>query len=330
MRPNSTYRVAGPVLALHLVLSPAGAVAAEGALTFTPPRISGFIQPHFTWEPGDEEQAGEFHLRRLQVRAAGDLGTPALGYTVSLELATPRRPLRECFMGVRGLGHELRFGQFKVPFGWEFPVSVTQLPIIDFSVVQPLSIGRDPRDIGLGLFGTIDLGRSWTLEDGLAVVSGEGANTADTTPKKDVFARVGLLRGQQLRVGLSAATVEFTREDTNIVERSTRVGIDLGVEHGPVRVLGEYARAWFVKPEARTAHAFYGTVIACVGPGIEVLGRYEQRVPKLGADERLRFLTLGANYTHEPLDARVQLNYRRNLEADNNEDLLALQAQYVF
>lgn len=330
MRPYPTHHVAGPVLALHLALALPGAALAEGAgaLTFTAPRISGFVQPHFAWGPGDDGSAGAFRLRRLQLRASGDIGTKALGYTVSFELANPQRPLRECFLGLRGLDHELRFGQFKVPFGWEFPVPVTQLPTIEFSVLQPLSIGRDPRDIGLGVFGSVELGQGWTLEDGLALVNGDGANTADTTPKKDVFGRVGLRYGQRLRVGLSGASVEFTR-DTGVIERSSRAGVDFGAEHGRVRVLAEYSRAWFVKPEASTAQAVYGTVIACVAPGLEVLGRYEQRVPGAAADERLRFLTLGANYTHAPLDARLQVNYRHDLEAAGS-DLLALQAQYVF
>ena len=318
------------MLALHLVLASPGAALAEGAgtLTFTPPRISGFIQPHFAWGPGDDGSAGAFRLRRLQLRASGDLGTKALGYTVSFELAKPQRPLREGYVGLRGFNHELRFGQFKVPFGWEFPVPVTQLPTIEFSVLEPLSIGRDPRDIGLGVFGSINLAQGWALEDGLAVVNGEGANTPDTTPKKDVFGRVGLRYGRRWRMGVSGASVEFTR-DSGVVERSSRAGVDFGAEYGAVRVLAEYSRAWFMKPEASTAQAFYGTVITCVAPGIEVLGRYEQRVPGALVDERLRFLTLGANYTHAPLDARLQVNYRHDLEAAGS-DLLALQAQYVF
>ncbi|HZI14637.1 MAG TPA: hypothetical protein VE153_29990, partial [Myxococcus sp.] len=195
------------------------------------------------------------------------------------------------------------------------------------SVVEPLSTGRDMRDIGLGLCGRVELGRDWALEDGFAVVNGEGANTADTTPKKDVFGRVGLVRGKWLRLGLSAASVEFRRDDAT-VERSTRAGADLGVERGPVRVLAEYARGWYVKPGAGTAWAFYGAAIVRVADGVDLLGRYEQRDPAWDG-ERLRYVTAGATYTHEKLGARLQLNYRHGLEAKAG-DLLLLQGQYVF
>lgn len=328
MSPGAQLRRVGRLLALGVAASTLSASAAEGAFELKAPRLSGFIQPNFTWGPGEEGRAGEFFLRRARLRADGELGTPVLGYSVSLELAKSQRPLRDGYVAVRGLGHELRLGQFKVPFGWEVPVSVTRLPTVLLSVVEPLATGRDMRDIGLGLCGRVELGGDWALEDGLAVVNGEGANARDTTPKKDVFGRVGLLRGKWLRLGVSAASVEFTRDDA-VVERSTRAGVDVGVERGPVRLLAEYARGWYVKPGAGTAWALYGAAIVQVGPGVDVLARYEQREPAWAGEERPRHVTAGATYTHEKAGARFQLNYRHGLEAGGG-DLLLLQGQYVF
>lgn len=326
MTPSPLHRSLGHLLALGLMTASASA-AAEDVLEFSLPRLSGFVQPDFSWSPDDEEQAGEAFLRRLQVRASGDLGTKALGYTVSVELAKPRRPLRDAYVSVRVQGQELRLGQFKVPFGWEVPLAVTQMPTIEYSVTEQLAIGRDQRDIGLGLFGTNALGNGWELENGVAIVNGEGANTADATPKKDVFGRIGLLRGTQLRVGVSAASVEFKGDEA--VERSTRLGADLGVGYGPVRLLAEYVRGRYMTPEQYTAHAFYGTAVLHAGLGIDLLGRYEQLIPGQGEDARLQYATVGANYTHARFNARLQANYRRGLLGTEG-NLLLVQAQYVF
>ncbi len=291
--------------------------------TLAAPKFSGFLQPGFTWGPAEGGPAGEFFLRRVRLSLAGDLGTPMFGYAVSAELAKPQKPLRDAYLSLRHAGQELRFGQFKVPFGWEGPTSATKIPFIERSLVERLAIGNNLRDIGVGLFGRVKLAEGWAIEDGIAVVNGAGANAVETTAKKDVFARVGVLQGERLRFGVSGSSVE----------RSARVGTDASVSLGPVTVFGEYARGFFSEREpgvrVRNAEAFYAAAIVRPLPGFELLARFEQFREDRAADARTSWGTVGANYTYAPLNAKVQLNYRHDL-GTSNDDLLLAQTQFTF
>lgn len=174
------------------------------------PTLYGYVNVQYsrTDAPSPAHDTSTFELRRARIGARGDL-TPNVGYAALYDAAD--NSLKDAYGSIKKLpylpGVELRVGQWKTPFGYENPVSDTQLLWVYTSyVVQGLARatstnGRnagdvyatsDARDIGAGLLGKWGQGGPLGAELAVSVVNGSGPNRKDDLDTKNVWARAGI------------------------------------------------------------------------------------------------------------------------------------------
>lgn len=151
---------------------------------------------------------------------------------------------------------DLRFGQFRVPFGVENDTSSADLDTINFSQpVSKLAPGRDVgtmgRDVGAMLTGRISV-----FDYSLGLFNGAGANKTDTNDEKDFAGRVGVRPFDFLTVGASLYKGKADAAAGAPLIRRDRTGIHAGVSFGDVSLKGELIwaedgdidrRGWFVQ-----------------------------------------------------------------------------------
>jgi hypothetical protein len=313
-------------------VAPATPTPAEPAPLVTMPELSGYIQPALDWTLSGDDAQARFFLRRVRVKLQGKLLGDRVGYVVMFDVASLQRPLRDGFIKLTFVpDQELRIGQFKVPFGWENPTSSTVLPTIERAIVSDrLGRGLDLRDIGLGVFGAVKLAGDWRLTDGLAVVNGAGANNPESTPRKDVFARLGVAHGKLFTAGVSAATVQYI-EGTGTAAAQTssvRFGVDATVDYGPVFFVAEAIRGQTRQPVRSSPFGFYVTGLVRGPMGLQGVARYERFEPRIVDTAPQERLTLGANLLSDDSKLKLMVNYRVDLRGA--DDLLLAQTQVVF
>jgi phosphate-selective porin len=296
------------------------------------PELSGYIQPALDWNLSGDDAQLRFFVRRLRVKLQGKVLGERVGYSVMFDFAALQRPLRDGYIKI-GLvpDQELRIGQFKVPFGWENWLSSTLLPTIERAVVSDrLARGPDLRDIGLGVFGSVKLAGDWKLTDGLAVVNGAGANNPESTPRKDVFARLGVAHGKIFAAGVSGATVQFIEGTGTAAAQmsSVRFGVDAMVDYGPFLFVAEAIRGRTRQPVRSSPFGFYATGLVRGPMGLQGVARYERFNPRIVDTPLQERLTLGANLLSDNSKLKLMLNYRVDLRGE--DDLLLAQTQVLF
>jgi hypothetical protein len=306
--------------------------AAKPAPLVTMPELSGYIQPGFDWKLSGDDAQARFFVRRIRVKLQGKMLGDRAGYVVMFDAASLQRPLRDGFIKLNLLpDQELRIGQFKVPFGWENPASSTVLPTIERTIVSDrLARGPDLRDIGLGLFGGVKLAGDWKLTNGFAVVNGAGANNAESTPRKDVFARLGVARGKLFTAGVSGATVQYIEGTGNTAAQtsSVRIGVDATVDYGPVFFVAEAIRGRTRQPVRSSPFGFYATGLVRAPLGLQGVARYERFDSRIADTDPQERLTLGANLQSDNAKLKLMVNYRVDLRGE--DDLLLAQTQVTF
>lgn len=308
-------------LALFLLALAQPALAAP----LQPPSLSGLLQAGFAWDDREGDPGGTFLVRRARLKASGTLGDPGLGYVLQADFAAPQKPLRDGYLSLVQWGQELRVGQFKVPFGWEAGVSINRLPLIEYSLVSRIATPVNGWDLGAGVFGSTGLGDGWLLQNAIAVVNGEGPNTRDVSPHKDVYGRLGVLKKERFWVGVSGAGGDTRRDGAPASTR--RAGGDVGVYVGPLLLVSEYTIGRFEDEESDVlAQAFYVLAIAKVIDELELVARYDAAA---GEWEHLRYLTGGTTFSWKPFGVRLQVNYRHALTDTGSSQALA-QAEYTF
>ncbi|BDG04046.1 porin [Anaeromyxobacter oryzae] len=205
--PTTPSAVAAPVVA-----KPAAAPASKG------PTFWGFIDAQWsaTDAPKPANDSSTFELRRARLGARGEV-TPNVGYNVLFDGADTS--LKDAYASLKAMpflpGVELRFGQWKTPFGYEQPESDTKLLWVYSSyVVQALARSTsttslyatpDSRDLGAGLVGKWTAGALGAELAG-SYVNGAGPNRKDDLDTKNVWGRAGVLLktdGGSLRAGAS-------------------------------------------------------------------------------------------------------------------------------
>jgi hypothetical protein len=298
----------------------------------TVPELSGYIQPGLDWKLSGDDAQARFFVRRLRVKLQGKVLGDRVGYAVMFDVASLQRPLRDGFIKLALLpNQELRIGQFKVPFGWENPTSSTVLPTIERTLVSDrLARGPDLRDLGLGLFGSVPLAGDWKLTNGLAVVNGAGANNPESTPRKDVFARLGVAHGKLFTAGLSGATVQYFEGSGTAAAQtsSVRFGVDATVDYGPVFFVVEAIRGRTRQPVRSSPFGFYATGLVRGPMGLQGVARYERFDSRIADTDPQERLTLGANLLSDNSKLKLMVNYRVDLRGE--DDLLFAQTQVVF
>ncbi|ACG73333.1 phosphate-selective porin O and P [Anaeromyxobacter sp. K] len=172
------------------------------------PTFWGFLNIQYsrTDAPSPAKDTSSFELRRARIGARGDL-LPQVGYAVLWDGADSS--LKDAYGALKKLawlpGLELRFGQWKTPFGYEQPESDTKLLWVNSSyAVASLARGPDSRDLGVGINGKWAVGGGVGVEVAASLVNGAGPNKKDDLDEKNVWARGGAsakLGPAALRVG---------------------------------------------------------------------------------------------------------------------------------
>ena len=208
--PEAPATAPVPVQAPVVEAAPAPATAPKPAASPGKPTLYGYVnvQVSRTDAPSPTRDSSTFELRRVRIGARGDL-TPNVGYAVLYDGA--ESALKDAYGSIQRLdvlpGVELRFGQWKTPFGYENPLSDTQLLwLYNSYVVQALARGSsvngrnaadlyatpDARDIGAGFQGRWGQGGPVGAELAVSVVNGSGPNRKDDLDTKNVWGRAGL------------------------------------------------------------------------------------------------------------------------------------------
>lgn len=285
--------------------------------------------------PAPGVSTAEFRRARIGVR--GEV-LPRVGYTVLFDAADSS--LKDAYVALRLAPQvELRFGQFKTPFGYEQAESDTKLLwVYNSYVVQALARGRDSRDLGALFTGRFDLSSRLGVELATAGVNGAGPNAKDDLNEKNFWGRGGVA----LKLGRAAAraggsygygrqvqslgtdgklgVVGAVHDDTYAYFHTA--GADVTFDSpwlfgaaelirsrrhlqkftapGVIGVANPTARGWYA--------GVYGKTPWSVGPILRV----EQYDPNDAADargDRNERLTLGAYYDFLPVNARFVVNY---------------------
>jgi hypothetical protein len=179
-----------------------------------------------------------------------------LSYVVEIDPRSPQLAgvVRDCYIEWEFLPHQaLRAGQMKTPFGWENRTSSADLYTVDRTEVGELfGRGLTLRDMGLGLFGHVALGRGFRIEDEVTVTNGAGLTVqADDDHRKNVFGRLGgrwKTKPVTVSLGMSAATGTINEgpdpqapKDPLLSFDFRRIGTDLEVDTRYAFAVGEFA-----------------------------------------------------------------------------------------
>ncbi|MGC4001556.1 MAG: porin [Anaeromyxobacter sp.] len=342
---------AAPAPAPAPVTAPAAAKPASKG-----PQLYGFVQLQLSQlkPPSPAHDSSTFEVRRARLGARGDL-TGQIGYAAIYDFADSS--LKDAVIAGKNLGWapgvELRFGQFKTPFGWEQPESDYKLLWVYSSyVVQALARSTttssvtatpDARDIGAQLLGKWG-GPALTGELTAAVTNGAGPNRKDDLDRKNLWGRAGLagkLGPVSLRGGVSyahgrqlaglGANAKFdgvgTFTDDTFFDFDT-VGGDVELDSKWLFVAAEYIQsdrdqsvyaagvATETSYKARGWYAgAYGKTPWRVGPVVRV-EQYDRN--RSTDDDTAERYTLGLYYDLDqvPVNTRLIFNY----ELDQSDD----------
>jgi hypothetical protein len=219
-------------------------------------KVSGLIVPQwlheFRTDAASKIGSDQFVLSRARIGARGEI-LPKLEYRVTYALESGSETiwdaLKDSYLEYSAIPHhEIRFGKFKTPFGYEQPESeVRLLPINRSYVTSSLGKGEDSRDIGAGVWGDWDLTDVVAAEYALALVNGnfaEDESTVDDLPQKNLFARAGVrarLAGGTLTGHGSYSQGNVSSNATQASRlKVTRAGADVTYDHKRLWVAAEY------------------------------------------------------------------------------------------
>ena len=146
------------------------------------PKFSGFIINNFLYKEGE---GTSFNVRNVNLSLDGNLGD---NFDYKLQVAFAGSPKVSDAYGRLKFSDALnvQFGQFKLPFSLENPISPTSLETFDGSL--PISTFCGGRDIGVALYGSF--GDEKVAEYSVGVFNGSGTNKADADKYKDYVGRL--------------------------------------------------------------------------------------------------------------------------------------------
>lgn len=299
------------------------------------PRVGGFAQILFLVDP-DAEPTTEFTIPHARIRVSGNILSKRVSYGLLVDFRPALHDLRnvdpispqllEVYGQYERYDHAIKVGQFKTPFGWENPKQLSWFPTpVRSFLADNLAVSQgSSRDIGVGVSGSIALGGDFVLEDGIALVSGQGKNLLDLDESKDVIARIALRFRKNFHVGVSGARNRFVRvskTDPNdrTLEKSLRLGFDGGFESKTCLLVGELIVADIDAKAETQSFGYYVLGAWRILPPLEAVARYEHYNPVTDTpgDDNQR-LWAGANVFAFPekKDAvKLSLFYRRSFGA---------------
>jgi hypothetical protein len=299
--------------------------------------LSGYGQIYYDWKkevaPGDVNHS--INIARAILFAVGKLGNhKQFGYMLMYDFG-PNHKLHELYgewLPINALN--VRFGQFKIPFTLENPMSPTRIETIQFTrsaLALSGSTGdfngltggsKAGRDAGVQLSGSLFPNESFNrLEYYAGLFNGTGLNTSDNNNHKDFIGTIYWRLLKELRVGGSVYAGKtcfglnpeqlstFGLNDKLPTGNHVRNRWAAGVEYN-----GKYA---YVRSEYISGNdgglkriGYYASsVLKFIPDQWEVLGKYDFYDKNTAiSNNEIQELTAGLNYYFAYL-CRLQLNY---------------------
>lgn len=309
--------------------------------------LGGFVHVH--GEAGDTPDSrftganDRVFLRRARVNLRGqlrpdwsfrlesDFGANSLAPTAGY-----RAQLTDAFVEWNAHpGAQLRFGQFKTPFGWEQILSDTRNPFVERSLPNDrLTTGRQ---IGVGLSGAA---LDQRLEYSAGVFNGNGVNNSNNDNDDFLSAGRVALRGWSGHVGGQAAswtvaTNAFTSRDSGAFTGDRQgLGLDTQFTAGPATLRAEWLRNKNTPRTgpAVTADGWYVAALLDLGPAWQLAARYETFDPNTRtAGNETDLLVLGLNHRLVGNDVVLGVNYvAGGAQPGGSDDRLLTRLQLVF
>jgi hypothetical protein len=305
-------------------------------------KTNGFFQPSFTLQvwyfvsktetvEGAESQPADstFRLRRVEVRAKGEIIPKLVSYFVNFDVAktTPfaastvtvagaegatvsvqqpgadRSPLQDIWITLITEYADIALGQGKIPVSMEGLYSASKLLLPERSRVSRFF--GDRRDLGLQI--SKKIGDYFYYQAGL--YNGNGQNTTDNDREKDAGLRVELYPIKPLTVALVGYTTIGERDGN----ARDRLEADLRWDDGTLYVQGEFHNGWDGTPgqpnrrQSRGLHGEAGYIFADHYQPVARIGFLDPNVDEdtLPADSTLNFFEAGFNYMLSGYEARV-------------------------
>jgi hypothetical protein len=263
--------------------------SAAAATVIKPPeiKISGYTQIGYIRNDStintinsvfsDASMEDGFKLIRSRFTFKGDID-PKVSMNVQIDVAARHATntqalnlITDAYFDMKFLkGHNIRLGQFKLPFGLENPISDAKTFPINASVVKNTSINT--RDIGIDISA-----KHPTYEYHIAAVNGAGQNKNDNNSKKDVLASAAVI-WHKMTIGASAINSKGDSAQTTL-----RHGYD-----GYVQALPNWGEVdfEFMRGTDRTAarrHGWYASVFPKLNDRTWIVARYERYDPNKAA-----------------------------------------------
>jgi hypothetical protein len=244
----------------------------------------------------------------------------------------------------------LRFGQCKVPFTIENPMSLTRIETInptrsmsalnggsgDFNQFEPdgKKVSKTGRDAGLVLSGALFPTNNFSLLEYYAgLFNGTGMNTKDNNNRKDFVGAAYLYPIKEFKLGGSVYSGEYPKYMA-VNLPSDELSIfrwAIGAEYKGARFCGR-AEYMSSKDGDLKRNGYYGLLVWKFVPNRwEAVGKYDNYNPNtLFDDSSIHDLTFGVNYYFAHL-SRIQLNYiYSEYQGIGRNNAVAMQLQLFF
>ena len=290
-------------------------------------------------------------IARAILSAAGKLGADnQYGYTLTFDVGPNTRLIELYGDWLPSKAVNVRFGQFKIPFTIENPISPSRIETIhashlvsamaggagDFNQWDPdgKTVGKTGRDAGLQISGFLfPAGDFFRMEYYAGLFNGSGMNTKDNNNHKDFIGTVYAYPIKEFKLGGSFYSGKYPQYmEVHLPGNSLNsTRWTIGAEYKGTQLYGrsEYIAA---NDGGLKRNGYYGLLVWKFVPNKwEALGKYDYyNKDKLFDNNTIRDFTVGVNYYFAYL-SRIQLNY---IYSDNkingNNNTFAAQLQLFF
>jgi hypothetical protein len=268
-------------------------------------------------------------VTRAILYASGKLGAKRqVGYMVMFDFGPGAKLLELYGEWLSSTAFNVRFGQCKVPFTIENPISLTRIETInptrsmsalnggsgDFNQFEPdgKKVSKAGRDAGLVLSGFLFPTKNFSLLEYYAgLFNGTGINTKDNNNRKDFVGAAYLYPVKEFKLGGSVYSGEYPKYmAVNLPsDKLSTFRWAIGAEYKGAKVCGR-AEYMSSKDGDLKRNGYYGILVWKFVPNQwEAVGKYDNYNPNTRFNNSsIRDFTLGVNYYFAYL-SRIQLNY---------------------
>ncbi len=302
-------------------------------------QLSGYGQALYQ-ASDNKEINNEMKINRIILFATGNLN-PKFSYMIMYDFG-PRSGLHEFYGEYTPItAVSARFGQFKVPFTIENPISPTRWEGIygSLSVNALAGISTDVigakagRDMGFQLSGKV-LKKSnfYQIEYAGGLFNGTGINTPDNNNHKDFTGTLTYqpIRGLKLAGSGYSGKAPYKMPGDDEIRNHVRNRWSAG---GELAILHWYGRSEYLNGNDGGVHkdGFYAVGMWKPMPEkLEIFGKYDYYNPdKEGRLSKMYEYTAGINYYFGFL-SRIQLNYIHSDFGYTTNNMIATQLQLFF